>query len=79
MRVRKNSILMPINIRKQFMILDQLIWIALGEQERNNQCKYIPQISEEREKFMKEGETTMTNLEKAIEQRLSSLTETTSL
>jgi hypothetical protein len=72
---------MPINIRKQFMILDQLIWIALGEQERNNQYKYkyIPQISEEREKFMKEGETTMTNLEKAIEQRLSSLTETTSL
>ncbi|HEY8031595.1 MAG TPA: hypothetical protein VIF02_04220 [Methylocella sp.] len=79
MYVRKNSILMPIDIRKQFQKLDQLIRTALIEQEHNHQYDYAPQKFEEREKFMKEGETIMTNLEKAIEQRLASLTEAKSL
>jgi hypothetical protein len=79
MYVRKNSILMPIDIRKQLHKLDQLIRSALIEQEHNHQYEYVPQIFEERGKFMKEGETIMTNLETAIEQRLASLTEGESL
>jgi hypothetical protein len=78
MYVRKNSILMPIDIRKQFQKLDQLIRSALIDQEHNHRFAH-EQIIEEWDKFVKDGETIMTNLEKAIEQRLSSLAEGESL
>ncbi|MGB6176663.1 MAG: hypothetical protein WBF43_10095 [Methylocella sp.] len=44
-------------------------------QEHNHQYDVLPQIFEVRDKFMEEEETITTNLEKAIEQRLASLTE----
>lgn len=74
MYVRKNSILMPRDIR-----IGQIIHNTLIEHEVNHRNKFIPRITEERKKFMNEGETIMTNLEKAIEQRLSTLTEGESL
>ena len=79
MYVRKNGVLMPIDIRKQFEKLYQLIGCALVEQEQNHQYEYIPKQYGKRDKFVKEGETIMQNLEKDIEQRLSNLTEARSL
>jgi hypothetical protein len=79
MYIRKNSILMPKEIRKQFQKLDQLIWGVLIEHEHNYRYEYIPRSFEERGEFLRQGEAIMTNLEKGIEQRLSSLTETPAL
>lgn len=77
--VIKNSIFMPMHIRKQFQQIDQLIRTALIEQEHNHRYGYESTIIEEWDKFIKEGETIMTGLGKAIEQRLASLTEAKSL
>lgn len=79
MYVRKNSILMPKDIRIQFRQLGQIIHNTLIEHEVNHRNKFIQIITEERKKFIKEGEAIMTNLEKAIEQRLSTLTQGESL
>ncbi|WOJ89334.1 hypothetical protein RZS28_16280 [Methylocapsa polymorpha] len=74
--VRKNCILIPKEIRASFILLNEMIWDAINEQELSHRYPYISFDLSARDKFFKNGTPIMKTLEEAIEKRLSDLTNT---
>jgi hypothetical protein len=71
--VLKNSIIIPENIRDKFNKIQKLISTAIIEKEHNHTIPPHPQIFVDIRKLSEEGSSLISELEKAIENRLATL------
>jgi hypothetical protein len=68
--LRKNGIFIPVDIRKKFDIVDNLIWNVILEREVDEQMKTLPRMRAKADALNRDGENLVKALEEDIQKRL---------